>query len=55
MLSFLMDQRDYNPIDLVPIFDSETAVEEAISGRAHIDRATADRLAELFHVEASLF
>jgi HTH-type transcriptional regulator / antitoxin HigA len=55
MISFLMDQHDFKLIDLVPIFDSETAVEEAISGRAHIDRATADRLAELFHVEASLF
>ncbi|WP_373539127.1 type II toxin-antitoxin system HigA family antitoxin [Chamaesiphon sp.] len=55
MLSFLMDQRDFKPIDLVPIFDSETAVEKAIAGRAHIDRATADRLAELFHVDASLF
>jgi HTH-type transcriptional regulator/antitoxin HigA len=55
MLSFLMDQRDFNPIDLVPIFASEAAVEEAISSRINIDRATADRLAELFHVDASLF
>jgi HTH-type transcriptional regulator/antitoxin HigA len=55
MLSFLMDQRDFNPIDLVPIFASEAAVEEAISGRTNIDSSTADRLAELFHVDASLF
>jgi HTH-type transcriptional regulator / antitoxin HigA len=55
MISFLMDQHDFKPIDLVPIFDSETAVEKAISGHAHIDRATADRLAKLFHVDASLF
>jgi HTH-type transcriptional regulator / antitoxin HigA len=55
MLSFLMDQRDFNPIDLVPIFSSEAAVEEAISGRTNIDSYTADRLAELFHVDASLF
>jgi HTH-type transcriptional regulator / antitoxin HigA len=55
MLSFLMDQRDFNPIDLVPIFASEAAVEEAISGRTNIDSYTADRLAELFHVDASLF
>jgi HTH-type transcriptional regulator / antitoxin HigA len=55
MLSFLMDQRDFNPIDLVPIFASEAAVEEAISGRTSIDSYTADRLAELFHVDASLF
>ena len=55
MLSFLMDQRDFNPIDLVPIFASEAAVEEAVSGRTDIDSYTADRLAELFHVDASLF
>lgn len=55
MLSFLMDQRDFKPIDLVPIFASEAAVEEAISGRTNIDSSTADRLAELFHVDASLF
>jgi HTH-type transcriptional regulator / antitoxin HigA len=55
MLSFLMDQRDFNPIDLVPIFASEAAVEEVISGRTNIDSYTADRLAELFHVDASLF
>jgi HTH-type transcriptional regulator / antitoxin HigA len=55
MISFLMDQHDFKPIDLVSIFDSEAAVEEAISGHAHIDRATADLLAELFHVDASLF
>jgi HTH-type transcriptional regulator / antitoxin HigA len=55
MLSFLMDQRDFNPIDLVPIFASEAAVEEAISGRTSIGSYTADRLAELFHVDASLF
>ena len=55
MLSFLMDQRDFNPIDLVPIFASEAAVKEAISGHTNIDSYTADRLAELFHVDASLF
>jgi HTH-type transcriptional regulator / antitoxin HigA len=55
MLSFLMDQRDFKPINLVSIFDSEAAVEDAIAGHAHIDRTTADRLAELFHVDASLF
>jgi HTH-type transcriptional regulator / antitoxin HigA len=55
MISFLMDQHDFKPIDLVPIFASEAAVEEAISGRTNIDNYTADRLAELFHVDASLF
>jgi HTH-type transcriptional regulator / antitoxin HigA len=55
MLAFLMDQRDLQPIDLVTIFGSEVAVNEVISGKKMIDRSTADRLGELFHIESSLF
>ena len=55
MLSFLMDQRDLQPIDLVSIFGSEAAVEDVINGRASIDRSIANQLAELFHVDSSLF
>ena len=63
MLSFLMDQRDLQPIDLVSIFSSEAAVEDVINGRfatgdasrTSIDRSTANQLAELFHVDSSLF
>jgi HTH-type transcriptional regulator / antitoxin HigA len=55
MLSFLMDQRDLQPIDLVEIFGSEAAVHDAIEGRVNIDRSTADRLGKLFHVAPSLF
>jgi HTH-type transcriptional regulator / antitoxin HigA len=55
MLSFLMDQRDLQPIDLISIFGSEIAVDEVISGKKMIDRSTADRLGELFHVDPSLF
>lgn len=55
MLSFLMDQRDLQPIDLVGIFGSESAVHDAIAGRVNIDRSIADRLSELFHVDPSLF
>jgi hypothetical protein len=35
MLSFLMDWHDFQPIDLVPIFASDAAVEGAISGRVN--------------------
>jgi HTH-type transcriptional regulator / antitoxin HigA len=55
MLSFLMDQRDLQPIDLVTIFGSEAAIHDAIAGRVNIDRSIADRLSELFHVDRALF
>jgi HTH-type transcriptional regulator / antitoxin HigA len=55
MLSFLMDQRDLKTSDLIGIFSSEQAVEDAMSGTGHIDRSTADRLGELFHVDRALF
>jgi HTH-type transcriptional regulator / antitoxin HigA len=55
MLSFLMDQRDLKASDLVGIFSSEQAVEDAMSGTGHIDRSIADRLGELFHVDLALF
>jgi HTH-type transcriptional regulator / antitoxin HigA len=55
MLSFLMDQRDLQAIDLVTIFGSEAAVCDAIEGRVGIDQSTADRLSELFHVDRTLF
>jgi HTH-type transcriptional regulator / antitoxin HigA len=55
MLSFLMDQRDLQPIDIVTIFGSEAAVDDAIAGRMNIDRSTTDRLGKLFHVDPSLF
>jgi HTH-type transcriptional regulator / antitoxin HigA len=55
MLSFLMDQRDLKASDLVGIFSSEQAVEDAISGTGHIDQSIADRLGELFYVNRALF
>jgi HTH-type transcriptional regulator / antitoxin HigA len=55
MLSFLMDQRDLKASDLIGIFSSEQAVEDAISGTGHIDRSIADRLGELFHVDRAFF
>jgi plasmid maintenance system antidote protein VapI len=54
-LSFLIDRRDLQAIDLVEIFGSEVAVDDAIAGRVNIDRATADRLGKLFDVDPSLF
>ena len=37
MLSFLMDQRDLQPSDLVDIFGSTKAVEDILTGKTEID------------------
>jgi antitoxin component HigA of HigAB toxin-antitoxin module len=50
-----VDQRDLQPIDLVTIFGSEVAVNDVISGKKIIDRSTAARLSELFHIDLNLF
>jgi HTH-type transcriptional regulator / antitoxin HigA len=55
MLTFLMDQRDLQSIDLISIFGSEIAVDDVLSGKKMIDRSTAKQLGELFHVDPSLF
>ena len=55
MLLFLMDQQDLQPIDLVPFFGSEDAVKDVIAGQSDVDKETAERLSELFHVDSSLF
>jgi HTH-type transcriptional regulator / antitoxin HigA len=51
MLSFLMDQRSLEPINLATIFGSEAAARDAIEGRSAIDRSAADQLGKLFHVD----
>ena len=55
MLSFLMDQRDMQPSDLVDIFGSIKAVEDVLTGKAEIGRSSANLLGKLFHVDSLLF
>jgi HTH-type transcriptional regulator / antitoxin HigA len=55
MLAFLMEQRDLKPSDLVDIFGSAEAVTDVLTGKAQIDRATADLLGQIFHVDMMLF
>jgi HTH-type transcriptional regulator / antitoxin HigA len=55
MLSFLMDQRDMRPSDLVGIFGSTKAVEDVLTGKAEIGRSSAELLGQLFHVDSLLF
>jgi HTH-type transcriptional regulator / antitoxin HigA len=55
MLSFLMEQRDIQPSDLVNIFGSTEAVADVLNGKAQIDRSQAELLSQLFHVDLLLF
>ncbi|MCU0544321.1 MAG: transcriptional regulator [Oscillatoriaceae cyanobacterium Prado104] len=55
MLQHLMDARELDKFDLIPIFGTETEVEKLfVSGRA-IEIDEARKLAEFFQVELSLF
>ena len=55
MLLFLMEQREMSSSDLVDIFGSEPAVENILNGMIQIDRASAELLGQLFHVDSMLF
>ena len=55
MLSFLMEQRDIQPSDLVNILGSTEAVADLLNGKAQIDRSNAELLSQLFHVDLLLF
>jgi hypothetical protein len=51
-----MDRRDMQPSDLVRIFGFTKAVEDVLlTGKADLDRSSADLLGQLFHVDALLF
>jgi HTH-type transcriptional regulator/antitoxin HigA len=55
MLSFLMEQRDLQPINLVGIFGSGSVTQDILSGKIKIDRIMAKQLSKFFSVDASLF
>jgi HTH-type transcriptional regulator / antitoxin HigA len=55
MLLFLMEQRDMQSSDLVDVFGSISVVEDVMAGRVRIDRSMSELLAQLFHVDATLF
>jgi hypothetical protein len=42
-----MDRRDLQPIDLVTIFGSEAAVDDAIEGRGNLERVGSGNLLTL--------
>jgi HTH-type transcriptional regulator / antitoxin HigA len=55
MLAFLIEQRDMQPSDLVHIFGSTEAVADILTGKAQIDRLSAELLGQLFYVNMMLF
>jgi HTH-type transcriptional regulator/antitoxin HigA len=55
MLQHLMDARDLDKSDLIPVLGTETEVEKVfVSGRA-IEIDDARKLADFFHVDISFF
>lgn len=55
MLQHLMDARDLERSDLIPILETETAVSDVLANRRTINLNEAIMLAEFFRVDVSLF
>jgi len=55
MVQHLMDARDLEESDLIPILGSETAVSEILMNKRPIKHDEARKLAEFFRVEMDLF
>jgi HTH-type transcriptional regulator/antitoxin HigA len=54
-LRILMEDRGLRQRDLVAVFGSSSVVSDVLNGKRSISKAHARRLAEFFHVPASLF
>lgn len=54
-LRVLMEDRDIRQRDLIPAFGSSSVVSDVLNGKRAISKAHARKLAEYFHVPASLF
>ncbi|MFM9268062.1 type II toxin-antitoxin system HigA family antitoxin [Tychonema sp. BBK16] len=55
ILLFLMEQRELQAADLVPVMGSEKRVFEVVNGEGDIGKELALILGSFFHVEPSLF
>jgi HTH-type transcriptional regulator/antitoxin HigA len=51
----LMEDRGIRQRDLIPVFGSSSVVSDVLNGKRSISKAHARKLAEHFHVPASLF
>ena len=54
-LRILMEDRGLRQRDLIPLFASSSVISDVLSGKRSISKAHARKLAESFHVPASLF
>jgi len=54
-LRILMEDRGLRQRDLIPLFGSSSVISDVLSGKRSISKAHARKLAESFHVPASLF
>jgi HTH-type transcriptional regulator / antitoxin HigA len=52
LLKALMEESDLQPIDLIPIFDSESAVVEILNCQRQLTEQQTHELAKIFHVPA---
>jgi HTH-type transcriptional regulator/antitoxin HigA len=50
-----MEDRGIRQRDLIPAFGSSSVVSDVLNGKRSISKARARKLAEYFHVPASLF
>ena len=54
-LRILMEDRGIRQRDLIPVFGSSSIVSDVLNGKRSISKAHTRKLAEYFHVPASLF
>jgi len=54
-LRILMEDRGIRQRDLIPVFGSSSVASDVLNGKRSISKAHARKLAEYFHVPASLF
>ena|ERR1041384_1829140 len=54
-LRILMEDRSLRQRDLIPVFGSSSVVSDVLNGKRSISKTHARKLAECFHVPASLF
>jgi HTH-type transcriptional regulator/antitoxin HigA len=54
-LRILVEDRGHRQRDLIPVFGSSSVVSDVLNGKRSISKAHARKLAEFFHVPASLF
>jgi HTH-type transcriptional regulator/antitoxin HigA len=54
-LRVLMEDRSIRQRDLIPVFGSSGVVSDVLAGKRSISKAHARKLADYFHVPASLF